>query len=114
MYPNSKIFVFEPLTENYEILLKNIKPYQNIKAFNIGLGSKNGKFKAYLSDDSENFGGVSLYPNPQGNRIDEFVMCEAKKINEIVKEHNIDKIDLIKIDTEGAEHDILLSLDEKC
>ena len=52
-------------------------------------------------------------PDGIGNRIEEFVMCEVKNINEIVKENNIDKIDLIKIDTEGAEHDILLSLDEK-
>jgi FkbM family methyltransferase len=113
IFPDAKIYTFEPLPENFEILKKNVKYYKNIQAFNIGLGSKNGNFKVYLSDDSENFGGVSLYPDPIGNKMDSYVRCEVKNINNVIKDLNIKKIDLLKIDTEGAEYDILTSIEKK-
>ena len=75
--------------------------------------SNNGSFKVYLSDDSENFGGVSFYPDPIGNKSDSYISCKVSNINEVIEELNIESIDLIKIDTEGAEHDILMALQEK-
>ena len=113
IFPDAKIYTFEPLPDNFEILTKNIQKYDNIKAFNIGLGSKNGNFKVYLSDDSENFGGVSFFPDPTGNKSDSYISCEVKNINEMIEKLNIESIDLIKIDTEGAEHDILMAIHEK-
>ena len=90
-----------------------MQKYNNIVAFNIGLGSKNGNFKVYLSGDSENFGGVSFYPDPVGNKSNSYISCEVKNINEVMEQLNIELIDLIKIDTEGAEYDILMALQEK-
>ena len=113
IFPDAKIYTFEPLPDNFEILKKNIQKYDNIEALNIGLGSSNGSFKVYLSDDSENFGGVSFYPDPIGNKSDSYISCKVRNINEVIKELNIESIDLIKIDTEGAEHDILMALQEK-
>ena len=112
LFPEATIYSFEPMPENFKILQKNIKQYENIKAFNFGLGSKNGNFKVYLSGDPENYGGISFYPDLSGKQIEPFIYCEVKNINEIIKQLNIDSIDLIKIDTEGAEYDILLSIKE--
>jgi FkbM family methyltransferase len=113
IFPEAKIYAFEPMTENFEILEKNIENYKNIQAFNVGLGSKNGNFKIYLSNDSENYGGSSFYPDPTGNILESYVNCEIKNINDIINILNLDSIDLIKIDTEGAEYDILTSIEEK-
>ena len=113
LFPNAKIYTFEPVPENFKILQKNISQFENIKAFNFGLGSKNGNFKVYLSSDSENFGGVSFYPDPHGNQEESYISCEIKNVNEIINELGIDSIDLIKIDTEGAEYDILTTFEEK-
>ncbi|MDC0483588.1 FkbM family methyltransferase [Candidatus Thioglobus sp.] len=113
IFPEATIYTFEPLPDNFEILKKNIQKYDNIEAFNIGLGSKNGNFKVYLSDDSENFGGVSFYPDSIGNKPDSYISCEVKNINEMMEKLNVESIDLIKIDTEGAEYDILMALHEK-
>jgi FkbM family methyltransferase len=112
IFPGAKIYTFEPLPDNFEILEKNIQKYDNIEAFNIGLGSKNGNFKVYLSSDSENFGGISFYPDPIGNNSDSFISCEVKNINEVMTMLNIKSVDLIKIDTEGAEYDILTAIKE--
>jgi FkbM family methyltransferase len=112
LFPWASIYTFEPMPENFEILQKNIKQYENIKAFNFGLGSKNGNFKVYLSSDLENYGGVSFYPDTDGNQEESFISCEIKNINEIILKLGIESIDLIKIDTEGAEYDILTTLKE--
>ncbi|MDB4037950.1 FkbM family methyltransferase [Candidatus Thioglobus sp.] len=112
LFPMAIIYTFEPMPENFEILQKNIKQYENIKAFNFGLGSKNGNFKVYLNSDLENYGGVSFYPDSNANQEESFISCEVKNINEIIKNLGIKSIDLIKIDTEGAEYDILITLKE--
>lgn len=110
LFPEAQIYTFEPLPANFEVLNKNIQKYDNIEAFNIGLGSKNGNFKVYLSNDSENYGGISFYPNPIGNSSDPYISCKVRNIDEIIDELKIKSIDLIKIDTEGAEYDILLAM----
>jgi FkbM family methyltransferase len=113
LFPDAKIYTFEPLPDNFEILKKNIQNYNNIEAFNFGLGSKNGSFKVYLSNDPENFGGISFYPDPVGNKSNSFITCEVKNINKVLNTLRIQSIDLIKIDTEGAEYDILMALQKK-
>jgi FkbM family methyltransferase len=113
IFPNATIYSFEPLLENYKILQKNTQQYGNIKVFNIGLGSKNGSFKVFLSDDSENFGGVSFYTKVEGNKTESYTECKVRNINDVIQELNISAIDLIKIDTEGAEYDILSCLNDE-
>jgi FkbM family methyltransferase len=112
-FPKAKIYSFEPFPDNYEILKKNAQTYNNIEVFNFGLGSKEGDFDIYLSEDSENFGGVSFYPEAGGVTNTATFKCKIKNINNILKEIDITSIDLIKIDTEGAEFDILTSLDSE-
>ena len=111
IFPKAFIYSFEPLKENFEILQKNTSQFNNIKAFNYGLGAQNGSFKVYLSDDKENFGGISFYSEVEGNLSESFTECEVKNINDVVKLLDINCIDLIKIDTEGAEFDILTNLE---
>jgi len=110
LFPDSLIYSFEPMPENFEILQKNISQYKNIRAFNYGLGSKNGSFKVYLSSDPENYGGISFYPDAHGNQEKSYISCEVKNVNEIINDLKVESIDLIKIDTEGAEYDILSTL----
>ena len=112
IFPEATIYSFEPLKENFDLLEKNIRNYKNITSVNVGLASKNGSFKVYLSDNPENYGGASIYPDGDGNDIKSFSECNLKNINEFLNENTIDSIDLIKIDTEGAEYEILSCLDE--
>ena len=109
IFPNANIYSFEPLKENFDILQKNTSQFGNIKIFNIGLGAVNGSFKVYMSDDNENYGGVSFYSEVEGNLNKSYSECEVKNVNVIMEELDIICVDLIKIDTEGAEYDILTS-----
>ena len=82
LFPDAKIYTFEPLPENYQLLKSNVKNYKNIEAFNFGLGSKSGDFKVYLSNDSKNFGGASFFPDPIGNEEKSYINCKVKNIND--------------------------------
>lgn len=44
----------------------------------------------------------------------EQVQCKLTSLSHYVKEHNIEKIDFLKIDVEGAELDVLKGMDEDC
>ena len=113
VFPGALIYTFEPLKENFELLKKNTTQFSNIEIFNFGLGAENGSFKLYLSDDKENYGGVSFYSEVEGNLSEPFTECEVKNINDVIQENNISSVDLIKIDTEGAEYDILTSMKDE-
>ena len=107
-FPNAKIFSFEPVKENYDIMLKNVESYPNVKAFNYGLGSETKTLEIKTSDDPTNHGGFSFYDigvNTEGRKQEVLV----RDINEVIAELGVD-IDLIKIDTEGAEYDVLTSI----
>lgn len=41
------------------------------------------------------------------------VVCPLRTVSEIVAEHGLERIDLLKVDCEGAELDVLLGIDEK-
>lgn len=113
LYPDAAIYTFEPVKENFELLSKNVEPYKNVRAFNTGLGNMDGKIKMFGSNCDKNFGGGSLYEKGiDENNFFEIDICKPSTfIKENIKDENF-AIDLIKIDTEGAEYDILTSFDE--
>ena len=95
--------------DNYTILEKNTESLPNVTTFNVGLGAKDCTPIIYSEIDQDNTGGFSLYDldtdKNQGQQI------TVKNVNNFFKENNITNVDFIKIDTEGAEYDILTSMD---
>ena len=95
-----KIYAFEPLPGTYEILQKNIELNNlndRIISFNFGLSDEeiNAKIGSY---NKQNIGGTSFVKADKGN-------FKLKTLDSL----NIpEKIDLFKIDVEGAEVEVLL------
>lgn len=116
-FPAAKIYSFEPLPENFSILLKNISSYPNITALNYGLGDKDGQFEFYENEDNANKGGGSIYKlnsdeskHGTSKNYRDPVKINIREASSALNENNIDHIDILKIDTEGAEFDILSSI----
>ena len=107
-YPLAKIYCFEPVAENFAMLEKNIAAFPQIRAFNIGLGKKTETIKIFHSDNQANFGGFSRFQAGSDTGTTSTVQIEACE-DFFAREH-IDPIDFIKIDTEGAEYDILTAI----
>ncbi len=105
-----KFLVLNHFFENYEILEKNTEKHKNIQVFNFGFGDKNETIDIFLSEDDENFG--EGFFSEVGGVSDKKVKCDIKNIKDVLLDLKIEVIDLIKIDTKGAEFDILTSLDE--
>ncbi len=100
IYPDAIIHAFEPVKENYEILIKNTDSYPNIKPHFYGLGSITGPRRLFHSDDPTNHGGFSLkIPTDTQTEVLEF-----RAMSETVRDFGVPE--LIKVDVEGAEFEI--------
>jgi len=96
------IIAFEPETRNYEVLLANLRlnDISNVKTFRMALGDFDGETRLYLNDHP----GMHSMIFQRSRR---FQTAQMKKLDTILKELEIGKIDLIKLDAEGAELKIL-------
>lgn len=100
-FPQAKIFAFEPNPEQFFLLKENIKlnNVKNVKNYKIAVGTK----KFYLLNlFSFNIHSSTVKTNESKKTIKVKGMRLDKFIN--------GKVDLIKIDCEGAEIDILKSI----
>ena len=113
--PLSKIYAFEPDPNNYQKLIKNIKA-KNFQAFNYAVGNKEGTINIY---DYQNSTTSNPHASLYKGVIEEIhkkkaIKYEVKmiKLANFLRENNIPKIDLLKIDTEGSEFNVLLGLED--
>lgn len=107
LYPDAKIFAFEPEEQNFEILLKNTCEYPNITAKNVALGSSTGGRTLYESDDVNNFGGFSFHP--MGSDLMKPLPVMQSSVEDEINAAG-GAVDLLKLDTEGAEFEILSAI----
>jgi len=116
----NKIFCFEPQKTFYPDLIDLKKKNSKIKIFKYGLGRKENDqtlFVPYTSFFGKIF-YLSTYTFPKKKdllkqiKLDFLIPPEIEKIKIKLKKFKPtkDKIDLIKIDTNGSEYDVIISL----
>lgn len=106
-YPNTEWHSFEPDPWNYSLLVENLKLNQvtNVKLYEQALSNE-------IKDDNLNICSNHRGLNTLGKNLIRF--SETDCIKHPLKTNTIDnlflntKIDLIKMDTEGAEYDIIM------
>jgi FkbM family methyltransferase len=103
VYPDAMIYSFEPVRENFDLLVKNTATYKNVFPLNYGLGEGSGMRNIWKSDDEKNLGGFSTIIQTKGE--DACHLVRIRDIGEVVREYG--HPDLIKVDVEGAEAEIL-------
>jgi len=99
---NGHVYAIEPSPESYALLKHNIKinSFNNITPLNIALSNQNGKQKLYLHYQLSH----ATVVNPSNK----YVNVDSRKLDDIIQQHTSKRIDIIKIDAEGAEKEILL------
>lgn len=107
---NLKIYSYEPLPENYTLVLEHIKRNRldNIFPFCKAVGGKNGMVKIYYGDSKTESGRHHHFiGNAYSVPKDGYAEVEMVTLEKIFKDNNIKHCRLLKIDPEGAEYDIL-------
>lgn len=108
LFPEAQIHVFEPIPSNLDLLRKNVFG-SGVTVHEFGLGSENGVFDFRIAlPDQTNEGGYSRFAASTDHNA-RVVQARIRKTEDVLRELKLDSVDLIKIDTEGAEHDILSS-----
>ena len=103
-YPSGLIYSIEPEKKNFEMLKRNIKlnNLKNVIPINIALFDREGHMKLYL----DNFGSGQHTLIKKAKR--SYKLVKVTTLKNLVRKIKPPSIDLIKIDTEGAEYPIIL------
>lgn len=109
-YPGAEVHSFEPVRENHELLAMNTAPYPRIHAHHYALGGEDGGAEI-RTDSARNYGGFSIKIADGHDAHAESI--EVRHAGNALAKLGITRVDLIKIDTEGAEYDILTSMPEE-
>ena len=89
-------------------LFKQLNKLDKTVSYNLAISNANSEATFYLSDNPSS---SSLRHDKRINFINEIsIKCQSLKT--FVDENNIHNIDLLKMDIEGAEIDVLMSIDE--
>jgi len=108
-FPAARIYGFEPHPETFRVLQKNVGSLPSVDVFNYGLGAADANisvpfdgadFSRFMSKDKTADWSGPLSP----------IMCQIKHAGDVMKDLGLTKVDLIKIDCEGAEYDVLSAL----
>ena len=108
LFPKARILGFEPHPDTFGILQLNVANLPSVTVFNCGLGAANRRVT--VPGESINYGAFSTFDRLRGQKQRESVECEIRRLDDVLRELQIDKVDLIKIDCEGAEADVFAGL----
>ncbi|MBX3298117.1 MAG: FkbM family methyltransferase [Acidobacteria bacterium] len=102
--PKGCVVAFEPVKETFENLCRNVASngFLNVLTLELGLSDGNQKEGAiYSSDDDFKDALSTLFPT--GNRDQILQRIELTTLDEKVEDLGLARLDIIKIDIEGAE-----------
>lgn len=110
-YPNAHIIAFEPNPNIFPLLEENIEynNIKNVKLHNVAIGKESKKRKLYIeSSGFAAFSTASFRKNAwNGKQKTRPIIVQTEPLSKYINK----KVDIVKIDTEGAEHEILKELD---
>jgi FkbM family methyltransferase len=110
-FPRARVHAFEPVADNVELLRRNAACCERIVCHPYGLGPKDGEFELRAPDArGYNRGGYSLVAE---GTIGAVVRAPIRNVRAVLKELEMREVDVIKIDTEGAEYQILSAFPEE-
>lgn len=113
LFKESTIYSFEPFLESYKILLESTRSDSNTHTYNIGFNNFKGKVNLNVNNltatnsilpthqDGEKIWGKDLLTTIGK------VEINVTTIDEFILEKKIEKIDILKLDTQGTEYSIL-------
>ena len=112
----SRVHIIEPTKTTFDVLCKNLKDYKNVNKYNLAISSDNENKELIAIGSSSCNSFHETYNNSpnnvenQGVRKKQIVNCVT--LEQFMKNNNIDRIDALKLDCEGAEWDLLPAISD--
>ena len=107
-YPRARIVAIEPEETNFKLLKKNVAPYKTVIPGQYALWNHNGEINlidpgrgkwGFMTDENTS-SATSLYNHRH--------TVKAITVDRIIEEYELEKIDIFKIDIEGAEKEVFI------
>jgi len=102
-----QVYCFEPSPQSYNCIIENFN-LDNLVVEESAVGAKDGKVTFNINPESSI--NSSMFASDENSQT---ITCKSINLNNYIKTNNIEKIDYLKIDCEGAEYEIIESLDEQ-
>jgi FkbM family methyltransferase len=105
-YPGVRVIAVEASERNFDLLVRNTSDFPNIEPVNAALWPESGSL--VLTDPGTGLWGLQVKA-PAGSTdaaVDSADLVRAITIGDILRDHGLDKIDLLKLDIEGAEKEL--------
>lgn len=103
---NEKVFAIEPSSDNFSLLLENVKMNKsNVVPLKIAISNESGWTKLYAGRHSARY---SLIERERSLK-SKFDIIKTMTLKDLFINQNINKCNLLKIDIEGAEYAVLYS-----
>jgi FkbM family methyltransferase len=100
------VYAFDPVNEMFELLKKTSELNRgDIIPVHFGLGDR--KYEVEILASQFNSGATSVYQNNQKDDKTSKELIAITTLDNFVEENNLERIDFIKADIEGAERDML-------
>lgn len=111
LFPDAKIFSFEPIPQVYEDLKKNFADDVNFFAYNMGLGEEEGTLKFFLNEYSPSSSLLKMKDIHKENfpytETDFEIEVLIKRLDDILDLKILDKPCLVKVDVQGFEEKVI-------
>lgn len=112
-FPSATIYAFEPFKASFHELKKNTASDAKTRIFNYGLSDQSGTFSFHANTSSATNSLLSTDESskrvwrPGLMETQQTVEAEFRTLDSVVEELEIPRIDLLKLDVQGAEHLVL-------
>ena len=112
-FPNLIAYLIEPHEKSYLYLKKKFKNYENIRPFKLGLSNSNEIQKVNINSKSYTNSFLEFHKDVSKSwkyeQFENLYKEESKmqKLSDFVRENNISKINVLKLDVQGYESRVL-------
>jgi len=107
-----RLIAYEPAEENTGRLEENLTGFSNVVSVRSAVSGNASSLRIYAPRAERGSGLYSQYVRDE-NDPDDFQVVPAVTLEDVFRDHDISRCDLLKIDVEGAEYEILYATSDE-